>query len=94
MTTGIVKRSVAIAGHRTSVSLEEPFWDALRAAADRRGVSVQALIGRIDAGRGEQNLSSAIRVFVLETVREVAGASAGEGNPIQRAEDNRTEDGA
>jgi predicted DNA-binding ribbon-helix-helix protein len=69
---GIVKRSVAIAGHRTSVSLEEPFWGALREAANRRGLSVQALIGRIDADRGEQNLSSAIRVFVLASVREAA----------------------
>jgi predicted DNA-binding ribbon-helix-helix protein len=69
MTAGIVKRSVSIAGHRTSVSLEEPFWDALRMIADRRGLSVQALVGRIDAGRGGQNLSSAIRVFVLDAVQ-------------------------
>jgi predicted DNA-binding ribbon-helix-helix protein len=70
MSAGIVKRSVSIAGHRTSVSLEEPFWEALRSIADSRGVSVQALIGRIDAGRGEQNLSSAIRVFVLKAVQD------------------------
>lgn len=75
MSAGIIKRSVAIAGHRTSVSLEEPFWGALRAAAERRGVSVQALIGRIDAERGDQNLSSAIRVFVLESVREAVSRS-------------------
>jgi predicted DNA-binding ribbon-helix-helix protein len=62
---GGVKRSVAIAGHRTSVSLEAPFWDALKDIAVIRGVSVQALIGEIDAGRGGANLSSAIRVFVL-----------------------------
>jgi predicted DNA-binding ribbon-helix-helix protein len=72
MSAGIVKRSVAIAGHRTSVSLEEPFWEALREIAARDGASVQALIGRIDAERGEQNLSSAIRVFVLESLRETA----------------------
>jgi predicted DNA-binding ribbon-helix-helix protein len=77
MSAGIIKRSVAIAGHRTSVSLEEPFWGALREAADRRGLSVQALIGRIDAERGDQNLSSAIRVFVLEAVREAASGSDG-----------------
>jgi predicted DNA-binding ribbon-helix-helix protein len=65
----IVKRSVSIAGHRTSVSLEAPFWDALREIAQARGASVQQLIGTIDAGRGEQNLSSAIRVFVLAAVR-------------------------
>jgi predicted DNA-binding ribbon-helix-helix protein len=68
MTGGITKRSVMIAGHRTSVSLEDPFWDALRGIADTRGLSVQALIGEIDAGRDGQNLSSAIRVFVLTAV--------------------------
>lgn len=66
---GIVKRSVAIAGHRTSVSLEAPFWDALKDIAAVRGASVQALVGAIDAGRGGANLSSAIRVFVLREVR-------------------------
>jgi predicted DNA-binding ribbon-helix-helix protein len=74
MSEGVVKRSVSIAGHRTSVSLEGPFWEALREIADRQGVSVQSLIGRIDSDRGEQNLSSAIRVFVLETFRNRAGA--------------------
>lgn len=83
MSAGVVKRSVAVAGHRTSVSLEEPFWEALREIADRRGISVQALIGRIDAERGGQNLSSAIRVFVLGVVREGATrpAEAGSGEP-------------
>jgi predicted DNA-binding ribbon-helix-helix protein len=66
---GVVKRSVAIAGHRTSVSLEAPFWDALKDIAAGRRVSVQALIGDIDAGRGGANLSSAIRVFVLREAR-------------------------
>jgi len=65
MGAGIAKRSVSIAGHRTSISLEEPFWEALREIAAHEAVSVQALIGRIDAERGGQNLSSAIRVFVL-----------------------------
>ena len=72
MTGGITKRSVMIAGHRTSVSLEDPFWDALRAIAGARGQSVQALIGAIDAGRDGQNLSSALRVFVLAAVRDRA----------------------
>ncbi|RDI60712.1 ribbon-helix-helix domain-containing protein [Microvirga subterranea] len=70
MSDGILKRSVSIAGHRTSVSLEEPFWEVLREIADQDALSVQALIGRIDAERGEQNLSSAIRVFVLRRLRE------------------------
>ena len=69
MSEGVVKRSISIAGHRTSISLEEPFWAALREIAAVRGVSVQALVGEIDAGRGRQNLSSAIRVHVLDAVR-------------------------
>ncbi|WP_114942964.1 ribbon-helix-helix domain-containing protein [Microvirga calopogonii] len=66
----VVKRSVSIAGHRTSISLEEPFWASLREIAERDRMSVQALIGRIDAARGEQNLSSAIRVFILNDLRQ------------------------
>ena len=69
MGSQIVKRSVSIAGHRTSISLEEPFWQLLREIVDREKLSIQALIGRIDAERGEQNLSSAIRVFVLMDLR-------------------------
>jgi len=63
---GVVKRSLAIAGHRTSVSLEEAFWRELRGLAGKRAVSVSALVAEIDATRGTANLSSAIRVFVLE----------------------------
>lgn len=62
------KRSVVIAGHRTSISLEQPFWDALAEIATRRGVSANALIAEIDRGRSG-NLSSAIRIFVLEEAR-------------------------
>ncbi len=61
------KRSVTIAGHATSVSLEEAFWDALRTIADQRGMSLNALVAQIDRAR-EGNLSSAIRVFVLDAV--------------------------
>lgn len=68
MSGGIVKRSISIAGHRTSISLEEPFWAALREIAAARGVSIQALVREIDTGRGAQNLSSAIRVFVLDEI--------------------------
>lgn len=69
MSLDVTKRSVMIAGHRTSVSLEDAFWDALRTIAETRGQSIQALIGAIDAGREGQNLSSAIRVFVLAEIR-------------------------
>ena len=64
---GIVKRSLTISGHRTSVSLEEAFWRRLKALAAERALSLSALIAKIDAARGEANLSSAIRVFVLES---------------------------
>jgi len=63
--TVIRKRSVTIAGHRTSVSLESAFWEALGAIAARRGLSIRALIERIDSAR-TGNLSSSLRVFVLE----------------------------
>ncbi len=69
MSARTVKRSLAIKGHRTSISLEEPFWAELRAIAAARGQSLAGLVGEIDAGRGEANLSSAIRVHVLESVR-------------------------
>lgn len=61
------KRSVSVAGHRTSISLEEPFWRALKEIAADRAMSVEALITEVDATR-RSNLSSALRVHVLETV--------------------------
>jgi len=68
-----VKRSVSIAGHRTSVSLEEPFWDALRDIAKARKTSINKLITEVDAGRApDTGLSSALRVFVLEWFRRPA----------------------
>jgi predicted DNA-binding ribbon-helix-helix protein len=62
----VVKRSLVIAGHRTSVSLEDAFWRRLREIATERGLSLNRLAAMIDATRGGANLSSAIRVFVLE----------------------------
>jgi predicted DNA-binding ribbon-helix-helix protein len=60
------KRSVSIAGHQTSISIEEPFWLALRALASERGQSLAGLIAAIDGERpAETNLSSAIRLAVL-----------------------------
>jgi predicted DNA-binding ribbon-helix-helix protein len=62
-----VKRSLTIAGHRTSLSLETAFWRRLETLATRRGVSLSALVAEVDAARGEANLSSALRVFALES---------------------------
>jgi len=65
------KRSVIVAGHKTSVSLEAPFWDEITAIAASREMSVSALISDID-GRRNGNLSSALRLFVLEDLRRRA----------------------
>ena len=63
----VAKRSLTIAGHRTSISLEDAFWSRLKALAKTRGQPLSELIAHIDASRGGANLSSAIRVFVLES---------------------------
>ena len=77
MTQAIRKRSVTIAGHKTSLSLEEAFWRELKRLAADDGASLNALIERIDrTARGEDavgNLSSAVRVYVLEQLRREAG---------------------
>jgi predicted DNA-binding ribbon-helix-helix protein len=69
------KRSVMIAGHATSVSLEGAFWDVLKDIADSRGASINQLVAEIDAGRAG-NLSSAIRVFVLDWLRQAASGAS------------------
>ncbi|UTH45882.1 ribbon-helix-helix domain-containing protein [Loktanella salsilacus] len=60
-----VKHSLTLRGHRTSVSLEDAFWQAFRAMADRDGLTINALAAQIDADRGDIGLASAIRVHVL-----------------------------
>ena len=69
------KRSLTIARHRTSVSLEEPFWTALAEIAQAQGKSIAALVSEIDKGRSgsegsDTGLSAAIRLYVLERSRE------------------------
>jgi predicted DNA-binding ribbon-helix-helix protein len=73
----VKKHSVAIRGHRTSFSLEQPFLDELRSVAASRGLTLAALIAQIDSERPrEANLSSALRIFVLEEVKRNAAAKA------------------
>lgn len=60
-----LKRSFNIKGHRTSISLEAPFWDALRQAADEQGTSLAKLVETIDATREADGLSSAVRIWLL-----------------------------
>ena len=71
-----LKRSFTIGGHRTSISLEAAFWDALKAAAKRENMAPSKLIARIDARRGGGGLSSAVRVWLLGYFR--SGGSAGD----------------
>ena len=69
MRSPVVKRSIVIAGHKTSVSLEDGFWKALKDIADDRNVTLSDLVSTIDGDRREGNLSSAIRLFVLDHFR-------------------------
>jgi predicted DNA-binding ribbon-helix-helix protein len=66
MKSPVVKRSIVIAGHKTSVSLEDAFWKGLKDIAVSRGVNLSDLVASIDAERRHGNLSSAIRLFVLD----------------------------
>jgi predicted DNA-binding ribbon-helix-helix protein len=68
----VAKRSILLAGHKTSVSLEEQFWNALKEIAREKGMSVSALVLRVDSAREIGNLSSALRTFVLEHYRNRA----------------------
>ena len=76
----IVKRSIVIAGHKTSVSLEGPFWSGLTEIAHGEHVTLSSMVGDIDEKRHHGNLSSAIRLFVLDRVRTPisSGLSAGD----------------
>ena len=72
MKSPVIKRSIVIAGHKTSVSLEDAFWVGLKEVAAGRDVTLSDLVASIDSGRGDGNLSSAIRLFVLDYYREAA----------------------
>ncbi|MFN3820602.1 ribbon-helix-helix domain-containing protein [Blastomonas sp.] len=78
---GPVKRSIQIAGHLTSISLEPLFWDMLRAAAETRALPLNALVARIDVERIEAddppNLASAIRLWLVRDLVERNGHAAG-----------------
>jgi predicted DNA-binding ribbon-helix-helix protein len=67
----VIKRSIVVGGHKTSVSLEEAFWTALKQIASSRELTLSKMVAIIDAGRANGNLSSAIRVFVLDQFRGI-----------------------
>ena len=68
--SSVTKRSIVIAGHKTSVSLEDQFWNSLKEIAGQRGMTLAELVAAIDRDREHANLSSAIRLFVLGVYRD------------------------
>ncbi len=69
MKSPVIKRSIVIAGHKTSVSLEEAFWKGLKEIANGRDLTLSDVVASIDTDRHNGNLSSAIRLFVLDYYR-------------------------
>jgi predicted DNA-binding ribbon-helix-helix protein len=78
MKSPVVKRSVVVAGHKTSVSLEEAFWNGMKEISGERSMTLSELVGEIDTKRQQGNLSSAIRLFVLDYFKSRAAGSSGE----------------
>jgi predicted DNA-binding ribbon-helix-helix protein len=82
MKSPIVKRSITIDGRKTSISLEDAFWSCLNEIAQAQGATVSQTVTEIDKSRQGANLSSAIRLFVLDRVRsQKVGATAGKRQP-------------
>jgi predicted DNA-binding ribbon-helix-helix protein len=80
MKSPVVKRSIIIAGHKTSVSLEDAFWKGLKDIAGHRDITLSNLVAEIDSDRRHGNLSSAIRLFVLNHYRAQTDAAAEPNN--------------
>lgn len=83
MKSPVVKRSIVVAGHKTSVSLEEAFWNGMKEISGLRNMTLSELVGEIDNNRQQGNLSSAIRLFVLDHFKN-RGGSASEPKPDSR----------
>jgi predicted DNA-binding ribbon-helix-helix protein len=77
MKSPVVKRSIVVADHKTSVSLEEPFWSGMKEISGQRGTTLSEVVNEIDANRQHGNLSSAIRLFVLDYFKSRAAGPTG-----------------
>ena len=77
MKSPVIKRSIVVGGHKTSVSLEEAFWSGMKDIAGERGNTLSVLVSEIDGNRQQGNLSSAIRLFVLDHFKDRAASPAG-----------------
>jgi len=87
MKSPVVKRSIVVAGRKTSVSLEDAFWEGLKEIARARRVTLSDLVGGIDTGREHGNLSSALRLFVLSHYQQ--RAATGLSKPLDIPTYNR-----
>lgn len=85
MKSPVVKRSIVIAGHKTSVSLEDAFWGGLKDIAASRNMTLSDLVGSIDSDRRQGNLSSAIRLFVLDHYRSQLGEQSKQTSEAREA---------
>jgi len=85
MKSPVVKRSIVIAGHKTSVSLEDAFWKGLKEIAGERDMTLSELVAAIDSERRHGNLSSAIRLFVLDHYRSQISEERSERNTARAA---------
>ena len=81
MKSTVVKRSIVLAGHKTSVSLEDAFWEGLKDIAKARRVTLSDLVGSIDTDREHGNLSSALRLFVLDHYQAPAASHLTDSRP-------------
>ena len=94
MKSPVVKRSIVVAGHKTSVSLEEAFWNGMKEISSERDLTLSELVGQIDGHRQQGNLSSAIRLFVLDYFRKRAvglpksGEHTGSASALPHTENN------
>jgi predicted DNA-binding ribbon-helix-helix protein len=85
MKSSVVKRSIVLAGHKTSVSLEDAFWEGLKEIAKAKRKTLSDLVGSIDTGREHGNLSSALRLFVLSHYRQRTASDLVVDNPVRAA---------
>lgn len=81
MKSPVVKRSIVVAGHKTSVSLEEAFWNGMKEISSARNMTLSELVGEIDGSRQQGNLSSAIRLFVLDYFKNRPTAAMADQKP-------------
>jgi predicted DNA-binding ribbon-helix-helix protein len=86
MKSPVVKRSIVLAGHKTSISLEDAFWKGLKEIAKVKRVTLSDLVGGIDTNREHGNLSSAIRLFVLSHYQKRATSDLIVDNSVSAAE--------